>query len=291
MNKIKAEFMHDIWGIIGVTTFAVAFRLFIVPVGLFSGGVTGISQIIVYFLHETLGIRADGIDLTGLVYWAINVPMLLMGYKTVGKKFFWRTLVAITVQSLVIAFLPTPSKPLLDDVLLNCLIGGGLAGLGIGTALRSGSSCGGTDILGMYFSKKYRDFSVGKINIFINVFIFTLSAFLFNLNVGAYSTVYALISGFVTDRVHDQTIKISIMIVSENPEIGRILNSRLRRGVTSWIGKGEYTQSEKHVYMTVVSKYELSKVISVLRENDPHAFVQISSPRKILGNFEQRLDA
>lgn len=291
MEKIKAEVLHNLWAIIGVTTFAVAFRLFIVPVGLFSGGVTGISQIIVYFLHKTFNIALEGVDLTGVIYWAINVPMLLIGFGTIGKKFFFRTLFSITVQALVIAFLPTPSKPLLDDVLLNCLIGGAFAGLGIGTALRSGSSSGGTDILGMYFSKKYRDFSVGKINLLINVTIFTLSAFLFNLNVGAYSTVYALVSGFVTDRVHDQTIKISIMIVSENPDIGSILNSQLRRGVTSWMGKGEYTKEDKHIYMTVVSKYELNKVINILRKNDKHAFVQISSPRRIIGNFEQRLDA
>lgn len=292
MNKVKAEIIHNFWAVIGVSLYAVAFRWFIVPLGLYSGGVTGISQMLLYFMRTCLGFTAfENIDLTGILYWIINAPMLLFSMKSLGKKFFFRTLLAISAQSFVIAFLPRPAQPVLSDPLLNCLIGGGLAGLGIGLALRSGSSCGGTDILGMYITKKHRDFGVGRINLIINVIIFAVSALLFSLDIGAYSTVYALISGFVTDRVHDQTIKISVLIVSEKEHIGKILNSQLRRGVTSWRGKGEYTDGEKWIYMTVISKYELGRIISILRENDPHAFVQISSPRRIIGNFEQRLDA
>lgn len=291
-ESVKREIEHNLWAVVGVTIYAAAFRWFIVPMGLFSGGITGVSQMLLYFLREVAGIDAfANIDLTGIIYWVINIPILILGYNTVGKKFFYRTLLAVSVQSLMIAVLPRPDEPLLSEPLLNILIGSGLAGLGIGLALRSGSSGGGTDVLGMCIVKKHRDFSVGRINLIINVVIFSISAVIFNLDVGAYSTVYALVSGFVTDRIHDQTIKVSIMIVSENKDIGRMLNSQLRRGVTSWRGKGEYTQTDKYVYMTVVSKYEMNRVISVLRANDPHAFVQISSPRRIIGNFEQRLDA
>ena len=291
-DRVKAELRLNFWAILGVTVYAAAFRWFLVPGGLYSGGIAGISQILLHILRKDLHVTAFAqIDLTGIIYWVINVPILMLGYSAIGKRFFRRTLLSITIQALLIAFLPTPSEPLLSDALLNCLIGGALSGLGIGRTLRSGSSCGGTDVLGMYFSKKYRDFSVGRINLYINVFIFTISAFLFNLTIAAYSTVFAIVSAFVTDRMHAQNIKISVQIISSKKELGHLIIKNLKRGVTSWKGTGEYTGSEKYIFMTVISKYELNKLLHLIHKYDEHAFVEISTPRRIVGNYEQRLDA
>lgn len=290
-KQIQKETSNMFWAILGVVFFAVAYRWFLVPAGLYSGGFTGISQLVKLFLTEVLNIRMpENIDVTGIVFWCINLPLFFLGYRAIGKKFLYRTVIAVCIQSFLLTLIPAPKEPLLDDMLLNCIIGGALSGLGVGITLRAGGSGGGTDIVGMYCAKNYPEFGVGKLAVIINIFIYAVAAMRYDLEVAAYSMVFSIASGIMVDRVHYQNIKVSAFIVTRNKELGEKINHTISRGVTSWNGWGEYSHSDELVHMVVVNKYELQALKKVIRQEDPQAFVQIISPDMIIGNFEKRLE-
>lgn len=277
--------------ILGVVFFAAAYRWFLVPAGLYSGGFTGVSQLVKLFLTEALHMpMPETIDVTGIIFWCINLPLFVLGYKSIGRKFLYRTVIAVCIQSFLLVVIPAPKELLLDDMLLNCMIGGALSGWGVGMTLRAGGSGGGTDIVGMYCAKNYPEFGVGKLSVMINLCIYLIAAVRYDLEVAAYSMVFSIMSGIMVDRVHDQNIKVSAFIVTKNKELGERINRTVASGVTSWNGWGEYSHSDEVVHMVVVNKYELQTLKKLIRQEDPCAFVQIMSPDMVMGNFEKRLE-
>lgn len=290
-RQIQRETTNMLWTIFGVVCFVGAYLWFLVPVNLYSGGFTGVSQLIKLLLIEAIGLPAPkNIDLTGTIFWCLNLPLLFLGYKSLGKKFLLRTIVAVCVQSVLQTVIPAPREPLFDNILLNCIIGGVLSGFGVGIALRAGGSGGGTDILGMYCAKHYPEFRVGKLSVMINFCIYMIAAIRYDIEIAAYSMVFSFVAGMMADRVHEQNIKISAFIVTRNESLGMKINQSLSRGVTSWRAWGEYSHSDEVVHMVVISKYELHALKKLIRQEDPHAFVQITSPDAVIGNFEKRLE-
>lgn len=280
-----------LWAILGVACYAAAYRWFLVPADLYSGGFTGVSQLIKLFLVEGLGLHVPKeMDLTGSILWCINLPLFVLGYKSIGKKFLYRTIIAVCIQSVLLTVIPAPDKLLLDDLLLNCVVGGVLSGFGVGITLRAGGSGGGTDIVGMYCAKHYPEFGVGKLNMVINLFVYTIAAIRYDVEVAAYSMIFSIVAGIMMDRVHDQNIKVSVFVVTKEKGMGEKINRTMIRGVTSWKAWGEYSRSEEIVHMVVVNKYELLQLKKLIRQEDPHAFVQVMSPDMIIGNFEKRLE-
>lgn len=291
MKSIQKETANMFWAIAGVVFFAVAYRWFVFPAGLYSGGFTGISQLIKLLLTDVLGIREPvGVDFTGIIFWCINLPLFCVGYRYIGKKFLFRTVIAVCIQSVLMTLIPAPEKPLLDDMLLNSVIGGSLSGFGVGITLRAGGSGGGTDVVGMCCAKASPEFSVGKISVLINLCIYAVAALRYDLDVAAYSMAFSLVAGIMVDRVHYQNIKVSAFIVTRNPKLGEKINHLLYRGVTSWKGWGEYSHQDEVIHMVVVNKYELRALKRLIKEEDPDAFVQIISPDMIIGKFEKRLE-
>lgn len=290
-KRIQQETSNMFWAIAGVVCFAVSYRWFLFPSGLYSGGFTGISQLIKLFLTDILGFpEPAGVDITGIIFWCINLPLFAMGYKYIGRKFLLRTIIAVCIQSVLMTVIPAPEEPLLDDMLLNSIVGGVLSGFGVGITLRAGGSGGGTDVVGMCCAKAYPEFSVGKISILMNVFIYFVAAVRYDFDIAAYSMVFSLAAGIMLDRVHYQNIKVSAFIVTRNQKLGEKVNHLLYRGVTSWRGWGEYSHNDEVIHMVVINKYELRALKRLIKEEDPNAFVQIISPDMIIGNFEKRLE-
>ncbi|MGX8701667.1 YitT family protein [Caproiciproducens sp.] len=285
------EWLHMLYVLIGVALFSAAYRFFLIPAGLYCGGITGAAQIIKWVLSDACGIPVPtNLDIVGIISWLMNIPLIFMGWKTVGHKFMIRTVIAVCVQSFLMTVLPSPPKLLFSDTLLNCLIGGAISGYGVGLSLREGGSGGGTDVIGMICSKKYPGFSVGKISLFINICVYLFAAMKFNLEVAAYSLVFSFVATIVMDQVHDQNIKLTVFVISRNPWLGKKLTDFTGRGVTSWNGWGEFTQQGQLVHMTVINKYEWQFLKRFLLQEDPKVFAFVVSPNRILGNFERRLE-
>lgn len=286
-----SEGMHMAYVISGVILFSVSYRFFLVPGHLYSGGFTGIAQLIKLALTGVLGLEiSDHVDITGIVSWLLNIPLAVIGYRYIGKKFMLRTVIAVFIQSALMTFLPAPSAPVFSDALLNCIAGGCIAGYGVGLSLREGGSGGGTDIIGMVCAKKYPEISVGKISFLINFGIYLFAAWKYDIETAAYSIVFSFAAALVLDRVHYQNINMTAFIISKDPELGSRLTRAMGRGVTSWNGWGEYTGQGQLVHMIVVNKYEFHYLKKYVNTLDPSAFAFVVSSDNIIGKYEKRLE-
>ncbi len=290
MNQInmKNEARRFLYIMFGTTCCALAYRCFLSPAGLFNGGFTGIAQII-RGLFESLTGHTLQSDPTGIIVWCLNVPLMIYGYRELGRMFMIRTIFAITFQSLLMTFLPTPAHQLVSDTAINCLAGGALNGFGIGTLLSQGGSSGGTDIVGLLGAKKKPEFSVGRISMLINICICIYAAVTRDFEIAVYSACYSMLTGFVVDRAHRQNVRQTVYFVSEKPKIGKYINRAMGRGVTSWEVVGEYSGKKRQMHVIIMNKYEMHRFRLLMEEVDPTAFIWVENPGSVYGNFRQKL--
>ena len=282
MNRInmRNEARRFVYIMFGTTCCALAYRCFLSPAGLFTGGFTGISQIIRNVIQSLTG-HTFRSDPTGIIVWCLNVPLMIYGYKELGRMFMIRTI--------FMTFIPTPTKQLVSDAAINCLAGGALNGFGIGTLLSQGGSSGGTDIVGLLGVKRRPEFSVGRVSMIINVGICVYAAITRDFEIAVYSACYSMLSGFVVDRAHRQNVRQTVYFVSEKPKIGKYINRAMGRGVTSWEVVGEYSGKKRQMHVIIMNKYEMHRFRLLMEEVDPTAFIWVENPTSVYGNFRQKL--
>lgn len=296
VNKIKSnpkKYLNQaILILAGNFIFALGVNQIITPMNLYNGGFTGIAQLTRIFLIDFVGIpQIPGVDYLGIIYFIVNVPLFFYGYKVMGKEFCITSLISIMVASLAMSIVPVATKPLFDNYLAACLVGGVIAGTGAGLVLRGGTSGGGQDIIGVCLSKTHPNFSVGKISIAINCLIYIVCLMMFNIEIVIYSFIYATIIGISIDRVHIQNINVEAMIFTKKVGISNEIMEKLGRGVTRWEGEGAYTGEGTHVLVTMISKYEIDRLMNIVKSIDPQAFVVMNEGSRVYGNFEKRFDA
>ena len=270
--------------IVGSMIFALSLTFFISPNNINSGGIVGISQLFDYFIPH-----GKSLDLTGIVNLMINIPLFIMAFRRISKQFCVKTLVSVIVQTVTLSLVPKLTMPIMNDLLANCLLGAIMGGVGIGLCLRSSGCAGGMDILGVYFSKSRPGFSVGKLSMILNAVLFSSCAYLWGVESCLYSVIYVFVMYFVCDRVHYQNINISATIFTKNDLLKNQIMERTGRGVTYWNGKGAFTDTDCHILMTCLNKYELRRLKKIIDEVDPNAFVIINEGASISGGFEKRL--
>ena len=274
--------------LIGSALFAASINLFVVPVNLYNGGIVGLSQIFRTVLVSRMNLNFS-FDIAGVINFLINVPLFVMAYRSLSRKFFLGTLLSLITQTVCFSLIPIPAVPILDDVLASLIIGAIVGALGIGMTLVSGASGGGTDIVGVYAALHWKSFSVGKLQLLFNALVYCLCAFLFDLPIAIYSIIYAAVYSFVLDKVHLQNIEMSLMIFTKNPEIKSRILKDFVRGVTYWKGLGAYTQTETEVLVTIVSNDEVNDLRRMITQMDPKAFIIVNEGLQITGNFIKRL--
>ena len=270
--------------LIGSFLFCAGLNWFIVPLGLYNGGTVGISQIIRTLLDMNIGF-----DIAGILNLMLNIPLLMLAFVHFGRSLFFKTFFSIITQTIIFTYLPIPTQPIIEEYAVSCLMGGILAGAGVGITLRAGGSGGGLDILGLYLTKKSKDFSVGRFALIINAIIYSVCAILFELPVAIYSILYSMVYSMAIDKTHLQNINTSVMIFTKNKIICETILHELNRGVTYWKGVGGYTEVDTYVFYSVLSKYEVRILQESLKIQDPDAFVVVTEQDQVLGNFEIRL--
>ncbi|MGN0426878.1 MAG: YitT family protein [Agathobacter sp.] len=283
----KTTFMR--WGaiLVGAALYALTFNWLIVPLNLYSGNLTGVAQVVSDLLN--IFILHGDTNYTGTILWMFNIPLFILAFFKLGKNFTIKSIIIATFLSAVMQFAPIPSAPIIEDPLTACILGGIIAGFGSGLILRNGGSAGGTDILGMYFAKKYPDFSVGKIQNIISAGVYCYCLFRYDIEAVVYSAIYLFVMSFVIDKTHTQNIKSSAIIFTKHPEIEDCILKDLKRGATRWIGAGCYNKTETYIYMTIISKYEVAKLRKLIHEVDPDAFIIMNNDIDVDGNFIKRL--
>ncbi len=280
---IKSELWDYFLVIFGSLLYAATINLLVIPAGLYIGNLTGIAKIILELLQRVI----PGLgSLTGLILLGINLPLLLISYKVVNRKFMLKTIVSIAVMTLALSLIPIRKIfPELDDLLTVCLLGGALAGFGAGLCLRAGGSSGGADILGVYISMKHNNFSVGRVGLIISLIVYGYALFMNPPLIMVYSVIFTLIYAFMMDRTHYQNVKINVMVITRNRKILPFITQEIQRGATYWDGKGAYTDTDFIVINTVVSKYELIRLRRGVLDLDPKAFFIENNAVNVTGYF------
>lgn len=273
----------------GNLLYACGVNLMINPIHLYSGGFTGIAQLIRLFLLEFIHVpEIPGVDYMGIIYFAINLPLFFYAYKVMGRKFCITTLISIAMASAFLGFIPVPKVPIVDDRILAAVVGGLGSGVGAGLVLRAGSSQGGQDVIGVCLAKTHPNFKVGTIGIIISACIYSICLFIYDIPTVLYSIIFAVVTGVCIDRVHVQNIKQECMIITKKPGLSRAIMDELGRGVTAIDGEGMYTGEDTYILITVISKYEEPHLRELIAHHDEHAFMIISDNIRVVGNFQKR---
>ncbi|MBE7007645.1 MAG: YitT family protein [Ruminococcaceae bacterium] len=276
--------------LVGTFINAFAINFFVVPMGLYSSGITGVCQLIRTLLSRVVELPA-GVDFSGILYFVFCIPILALAWRSLGHEFAVRTLICTVASAVFLAVLRSPAEPLLPERLASCIVGGIIGGFGIGLTLTCGSSTGGLDVLGLYLTKRGSRFTVGRFSIGFNVVLYSLCAILFDVPTALYSIINNVCNALFIDRAHQQNIRVQVLIFTHNqsPELPKEIMRRLDRGVTYWEGKGAYTGQDLRVLCVCVSKFEEDELRSVAREFDPHAFFIVQEGVRIDGNFLRKV--
>ena len=273
--------------LIGTLMFCIAINVFVVPNDLYTGGVLGLSQLIRSIVIDIFKLNIT-FDFSGLIYYLINIPLFIIAYKNLSKSFFFRTLIVISIQTIMLTLIPTVS--IIDEKLTNVLVGGLLGGAGLGIILSCGASTGGSDIIGLVFAKKNNELSVGKLGLILNVFIFSITGIMYGLQTMIYSIIYSFVDSLMLDKMHEQNIcSTAFIFCKKNPkEINNYIKNELNRDFTYWDAKGGYDDSRTYIIYTALTKYELIKLERKIKECDFNAFMIKSDGVGIKGEFEKK---
>lgn len=288
--------MRKGWGkltlaVLGSLIYAVGINVFMVPLGLYTGGMLGLAQLLRTMLLNALGGITLPIDLAGVILYAFNIPLLIMAYRTMGRLFFRNTLICSTTYALFTSIVPVPAEPLVADLLTGCLLGGVISGVGTGLVLTCGCCGGGLDALGLIIAKRGARITVGQVNLIFNAVLFSLYGLLFNVETMIYSILNTIFQAVAIDRAHQQSVNVQALIFTkmEDPALIRFIMEDLHRGVTRWEGKGAFTGEDTHILCVCLSKYEIDDLRQALHRSDPHAFFIIQEGVQVSNNFERRL--
>lgn len=275
--------------IAGAAVYAVGINLFVVPAGLYAGGIMGISQVIRTLLTEYLHLNFGTLDIAGLIYYVINIPIFILAFTRLGKNFFIKTLITVTAMSAFLSAIP-PTK-IVEDNMAACVVGGILAGAGLGMVLRLGSSGGGMDVIGVILAKWKRDFSVGKVNLLMNLALYGTCLFLFDEAVVVYSIIYAAASSLAMDRMHTQNINVEVNVITKvnTAELEKEVFDELGRGITKWAALGAYTNDQTHILYITLSKYEVNHLKNIIRKYDENAFIVVNEGVTVVGHYMRKL--
>ena len=290
-NSLHNRALRLVVAVIGELIAAAALNLFIVPLHLYTGGLMGVCQLLRTLASDYLGMSFGAYDVAGILYFLLNIPILLVAYKNLGRGFVIKTLICTLSFSLFYSLLPSPSVPVVQDYLTACLLGGILAGVGSGLVLTCGASGGGLDIVGLCLSKRGSRFTVGKFSLTFNPVLYTACLFLFSPEVAIYSVIYNFFTSMVLDRVHQQNVSVQALIFTQGDEdaLARFIIENLGRSVTYWEGVGAYTKEDVHVLCVCLSKFEVEELVHAVHTIDPHAFLTTQEGTRIYGNFRRKV--
>ena len=279
MNKsiIWQEIRSHIIITVAIIISAIGWTGFLIPSQMLGGGVTGLATIIYW---------VTGLP-TGISIFALNAILILIAFRSLGRRFALSTIYSVIVTSVVFYILQEYVflAPIIEDRFLSAVLGAGLNGVACAFIFLEGSSTGGTDIIVMMINK-YRNITLGRLTLFINVAIISCSYFVFkDLELLIYSYVGLMVTSYTMDlTMNGSKQSVQMFIFSQKPdEIADMVGNEVHRGVTMIKGTGWYTKTENNIVMVVVRKTESQRVIRIVKQLDPAAFVSVNTVMGVYG--------
>ena len=286
---------------LGILLYVMGWVLFLIPNNLVGGGVSGISSIVQY--------ATNGVIKLGTVYFVVNAVLLVIGMLTLGKAFGGKTIYAVILASVGLnalqGLIPADITQILaiqNGKLMSTIMGGIMAGAGIGMTMSQGGSTGGTDIIALVVNK-YRNVSPGRMILWMDVVIilssllvpsYTASGDLLPWPEKITTVVYGFILVVICSSVLDLYLSgsrqsVQLFILSPKyQEIADLITNELHRGVTVLDGKGWYTKQNTEVLMVITRRTDVSILLRMIKSVDPNAFLSVTSVTGVYGKgFDQ----
>lgn len=277
-NKIKNPkkiLKKIIMVLIGTFIYSAGVGLFLDPNGLAPGGVVGISVIVSHIFGGA----------TGTWYFLFNIPIVLLGWWQFGGRFIIWSFLSVLFNSLF-TNLFSVFPAVTNEHLLAALAGSILTGVGIGIVLRSGATTGGTDIIIKVLRRKYPAIKTSTFFMVVDVCIVAAAGILFrDFNIAMYAFIAVVVAGRVMDYVlygKDEATLVFIISDKADSVLARILEE-ISAGATILTGRGAYSQNEKNILMCVVKKRTTPDLEDIVKEEDSHAFMIVTSASEIYG--------
>ena len=279
LNK-KSAVWDYIMVIIGTGLLATSIKCLYDPMGLVTGGFTGLCIVI---KEVTEGIVDGGIPLW-LSNLILNIPLFLIAWKVKGKRFIWRTIIGTFLLSAWIYVIPAVDLTQ-QDYFLVAVFGGWIGGAGMGLILLGRATTGGTEMVAVLLQHFLRHYSVVQIMQVLDAMIVLFGLYMFGLKAG----MYAIVAIFVTTKVSDGLMegfkysKSAFIITDHYEAVADRVLQELDRGLTGLYAKGMYSGTDKCMLYCVVSKKQIVELKDIVSEIDPDAFVIVSDVREVLG--------
>lgn len=279
LNK-KSAVWDYIMVIIGTGLLATSIKCLYDPLGLVTGGFTGLCIVI---KEVTEGIVDGGIPLW-LSNLILNIPLFLIAWKVKGKRFIWRTIIGTFLLSAWIYVIPAVDLTQ-QDYFLVAVFGGCIGGAGMGLILLGRATTGGTEMVAVLLQHFLRHYSVVQIMQVLDAMIVLFGLYMFGLKAG----MYAIVAIFVTTKVSDGLMegfkysKSAFIITDHYEAVADRVLQELDRGLTGLYAKGMYSGTDKCMLYCVVSKKQIVELKDIVSEIDPDAFVIVSDVREVLG--------
>jgi uncharacterized membrane-anchored protein YitT (DUF2179 family) len=282
VRNLQVEFNHGIkefiFIVIGVFSAGFGLKGFLLPNNFIDGGATGVSLLILNLTQIPLG----------YLLIIVNLPFLILGARTINRKFAIKSIMAITALAIVVHFVSYPT--ITDDKLLIAVFGGFFLGLGIGMSMRGGAVIDGTEVLAIFLSRKL-SLTIGDVLLLINILIFSFGAYVLSVETALYAILTYLAAAKTVDFVVDGVEEyVGVTIISEKHEAIRIMIiQQLRRACTIYAGKGGYGKRgdsyDKDIIFTVITRLEMAKLETEIDKIDKNAFIIMGMVKDLRGGM------
>lgn len=266
---------------LGSLVFALGQLYFIKPLHIPMGGVSGIALVTNYLWNLPIGV----------VSIVLNIPLFFLGWRTLGRGFFFKTAFGTVVSSVFVDLLVNIVPAFDGEMLIAALYGGLVMGAGYGLIFRAGGTSGGVDIIAKWMNKQ-KDIPIGTTNLIANAVVIIGSALIYgNLD----SALYAMITSYLTSMVIDKMIygmdaqKSAMIITSKPKEVASAVMTVLNRGCTGMDATGMYTGDKRTVLICAVRRHETGMLKKLILEQDDRAFMLISNISEVFGTNFKRL--
>ena len=253
--------------LLGCTVFSLGFDLFLDPNNINVGGITGIAMI----LRELLGFGS-----IGAYFAAINIPLFLLGYKELGRRFFIGSMLGMLFSTVLLDLLTIIPVPKID-LMLAALYGGGLTGLGLGL---------GSDIMAKLLRKRFRRLKLSRLMLILDIITVTLTGVVFH---DITRTLYSALPLYVSALVMDSVIygldysSMALIISDKYSEIVAEIARKLERGTTLLDAHGGYHGDSRQVVMCAIRRRQITELKDLVSRIDPNAFMILQDAHQVLG--------
>ena len=276
-RRTLGVFTKDIlYDIVGSAVYSVGVTMFTAPNHIAPGGVTGIATLINYLFSAPIG----------TVTFIINIPLLFLSYKFLGKSMTMKTIKSVLIMSTMLNIAGIVLPPYISNPLLAALFGGVGIGAGLAIIFMRGATTGGTDIAARLLQRKFPFLPIGRAMMLVDCTVLITSSFVYGQ---LESALYGMIALFTCSRVLDSLLygldvgRMVLIVSRHNDEISKAIINDLDRGATLLTGKGAYSGEEKAVVLSAVRKNQFYLLKKLVYKIDPCAFIIVTEAGEIIG--------